>query len=192
MRRSRFSLLLAMALVAPLTGCSYNKLQTLDEQVNAAQGQIKVQLQRRADLIGNLVETVKGITKQEQTVFIGIAEARSKLGGAIQSNDITKMGEANAAMTAPLGRLLALSENYPGLKSSENFKMLQDQLEGTENRIAVARTDYNTVVGTFNTSIRRFPANLTAKLFGLGKPRPYFELTTPGAADAPKVDFGKP
>jgi len=192
MRRSRFSLLLAMALVAPLTGCSYNKLQTLDEQVNAAQGQIKVQLQRRADLIGNLVETVKGITKQENTVFIGIAEARSKLGGAIQTNDITKMGEANAAMTAPLGRLLALSENYPELKSSENFKMLQDQLEGTENRIATARTDYNGAVEKFNATVRRFPSNLTAKLFGLGKPRPYFELTTPGAAEVPKVDFGKP
>jgi len=178
MRRSRFSLLLAMALVAPLTGCSYNKLQTLDEQVNAAQGQIKVQLQRRADLIGNL--------------FIGIAEARSKLGGAIQTNDITKMGEANAAMTAPLGRLLALSENYPELKSSENFKMLQDQLEGTENRIATARTDYNGAVEKFNATVRRFPSNLTAKLFGLGKPRPYFELTTPGAAEVPKVDFGKP
>ena len=192
MRRSRFSLFLALALVAPLTGCSYNKLQTLDEQVNAAQKQIKVQLQRRADLIGNLVETVKGITKQEQTVFVGIAEARSKLGGAIQSNDITKMGEANAAMTAPLGRLLALSENYPELKSSENFKMLQDQLEGTENRIAVARTDYNTVVETFNATIRRFPTNLTAKMFGLGKPRAYFELTSPDAANVPKVDFGKP
>lgn len=192
MRRSRYSLLLAMALVAPLTGCSYNKLQTLDEQVNAAQGQIKVQLQRRADLIGNLVETVKGITKQESEVFIGIAEARSKLGGAIQGGDISQMAAANAAMTAPLGRLLALSENYPELKSSENFKMLQDQLEGTENRIATARTDYNGAVESFNSTVRRFPSNLTAKLFGLGKPRPYFELTTPGAADAPKVDFGKP
>ncbi len=191
MRRSRFSLLLALALVAPLAGCSYNTLQTLDEQVNSAQGQIKVQLQRRADLIGNLVATVKGITKQEDTVFLGIANARAKLSGAASGNDIKAMGDANAAMNAPLARLLAITENYPDLKSSENFKQLQDQLEGTENRIATARTDYNGAVQTFNAKIRQFPTNLTAKMFGLGKAREYFQNDA-GTDKAPKVDFGKP
>jgi LemA protein len=195
MRRSRFSLTLLLGLVGLVglsSGCSYNRLQTLDEQINAAQGQIKVQLQRRADLIGNLVATVKGITKQEDSVFIGIANARAKLAGAAAGNDVQAMAEANAATAAPLSRLLALQENYPTLKSADNFKQLQDEIAGTENRIAVARTDYNTAVKDFNTKIRQFPTNITAKMFGLGKERPYFDVTTPDAANAPKVDFSKP
>src|SRR6266576_3244008 len=154
-----------------VAGCGYNTIQTYDEQVNAAASQIKVQLQRRADLIPNLVETVKGYAKQEQTIFI-------------------EMAQANAQLTAPLGRLLAIAENYPQLKSNENFRALQDQLEGTENRIAVARQDYNEAVNRYNAYIRRFPQVLTAKLLGKG-PRPYFELETPGAAQAPRVDFSK-
>jgi LemA protein len=195
MRRSRFSLSLLLGLVGLVglsSGCSYNRLQTLDEQINAAQGQIKVQLQRRADLIGNLVATVKGITKQEDSVFIGIANARAKLAGAAAGNDVQAMAEANAATAAPLSRLLALQENYPTLGSSENFRQLQDEIAGTENRIAVARTDYNTAVKDFNTKIRQFPTNITAKMFGLGKERPYFDVTSPDAANAPKVDFSKP
>src|SRR5216684_5482649 len=125
------------------TGCGYNAIQTYDEQVNAAASQIKVQLQRRADLIPNLVETVRGYAKQEQTVFTAVAEARAKLAGAVQSGNLQQMAEANAQLTAPLGRLLAIAENYPQLKSNENFRALQDQLEGTENRIAVARQDSN-------------------------------------------------
>lgn len=174
--------------LALLTGCGYNTIQTYDEQVNAAQAQIKVQLQRRADLIPNLVETVKGYATQEKSIFTEVAEARAKLSGAVQSNDLQQMGAANAALTAPLGRLLAIAENYPQLKSNENFKALQDQLEGTENRIGVARQDYNEAVNRYNAYIRRFPAVLTAKVIGKG-PREYFELQTPGAAEVPKVSF---
>ena len=189
MRRSQFLSVLIAGLALSTSGCSYNRLQRLDEQINQAQGQIKVQLQRRADLIPNLVETVKGVTHQEDTVFISVANARAKLSGAVNSNDIQQMSQANAAMNAPLGRLLAIAEAYPTLQSSANFKALQDELAGTENRIAVARTDYNTAVQSFNSSIRQFPTNITAKMFKLGKPRPYFDVTTPGAANAPAVKF---
>jgi LemA protein len=176
---------LALALVA---GCGYNTIQTMDEQVNAAEAQIKVQLQRRADLVPNLVETVKGYAKQEQTIFIQVADARAKLAGAVQSGTLEQMAAANAALTAPLGRLLAIAENYPQLKSNENFRALQDQLEGTENRIAVARQDYNESVNRYNAYIRRFPQVLTAKVLGK-HPRQYFELQTPTGGEAPKVDF---
>ena len=187
----RPSLMRQLPLAAALLGvggCGYNTIQTLDERVNQAQGQVQTQLQRRADLIPNLVNTVKGVTKQEDTVFISIANARAKLGGAIQSGNIPAMAAANDALSQGLGRLLAISENYPQLKSSENFKQLQDQLEGTENRISVARQDYNTSVGEYNAYIRRFPYNITAKVFGMGKPRDYFEAAA-GAAEAPKVTF---
>jgi len=175
-------------LAASTAGCGYNTIQSMDEKVNQAQGQIQAQLQRRADLIPNLVSTVKGITKQEDTVFISIANARSRLGGAIQSGNVPEMAAANAQLTQGLGRLIAISENYPQLRSSENFKQLQDQLEGSENRISVARQDYNAAVGEYNAYIRRFPYNLTARVFGMGKPRAYFEAQ-PGAAQAPKVQF---
>ena len=181
--------LLSVAL-AVVAGCGYNTIQTLDEKVNSAESQIKVQLQRRADLIPNLVETVKAYARQEQTIFTQVAEARAKLAGAVQSGNLDSMAAANAALTAPLGRLLAIAENYPQLKSNENFRALQDQLEGTENRIAVARQDYNETVNTYNAYIRRFPQVLTAKVLGK-KARPYFELQTPGAAEAPRVDFSR-
>jgi LemA protein len=179
------TLLAAASLVA---GCGYNTIQSMDERVNQAQGQIQAQLQRRADLIPNLVNTVKGVTKQEDTVFISIANARARLGGAVQSGNIPEMAAANQQLTQGLGRLLAIAESYPQLRSSENFRQLQDQLEGTENRIAVARQDYNTAVGEFNSYIRRFPYNLTAKVFGMGRPREYFEAAA-GAAEVPKVSF---
>ncbi len=175
-------------LVVALAGCGYNTIQTYDEQVNNAASQIKVQLQRRADLIPNLVETVKGYAKQEQTIFTEVAEARAKLSGAVQSGNLQQMAEANQALNAPLGRLLAIAENYPQLKSNENFRALQDQLEGTENRISVARQDYNDAVNRYNAYIRRFPQVLTAKVIG-AKAREYFELQTPGAAQAPAVKF---
>ena len=177
--------LLALALLA--SGCGYNTIQTMDEQVNQAQGQIETQLQRRADLVPNLVETVKGVAKQESTIFTSIAESRARLSGAVQSGDVGEMSEANRELTQGIGRLLAIVENYPELRSSESFRALQDQLEGTENRISVARQDYNTSVGNYNGYIRRFPYNLTAKLFGQG-PREYFEAE-PGAEEAPKVNF---
>jgi len=182
--------LVALAAVWVGAGCGYNTIQTYDEQVSAAESQIKVQLQRRADLVPNLVETVKGYARQEQTIFTAVADARARLAGAVQSGDLRQMADANSALTAPLGRLIAIAENYPQLKSNENFRALQDQLEGTENRIAVSRQDYNDAVNRYNAYIRRFPQVLTAKMLGK-KARAYFEVTTPDAAQAPKVDFSK-
>jgi LemA protein len=179
----------AAALV--LTGCGYNKIQTLDEQASAFKSQIQVQLQRRADLVPNLVATVKGYAQQEQTIFLGVADARAKLAGAVQSGNLGQMADANQGLTGALSRLLAISENYPQLKSDQNFRALQDQLEGTENRIATAREDYNAAVQTYNSYIRRFPQVLTAKVIGKG-PREYFQLTSAAAAEVPQVNFGQP
>jgi len=172
-----------------LSGCGYNTIQQKDEAVNQAASQIKVQLQRPADLIPNLVETVKGVAKQESTIYVGVAEARSRLNTAIQGGNLGEMAAANQGVTGALGRLFAVVEAYPELKSNENFKALQDELTGTENRIAVARQDYNDQVKDLNAYIRQFPYNITAKIFGLGKPREYFELTDAAAAEAPKVKF---
>jgi LemA protein len=188
MRRSPTIHLPLLAAAVFVAGCGYNTIQTMDERVNQAQGQIQTQLQRRADLIPNLVNTVKGVTKQEDTVFISIANARARLSGAVQAGNVPEMASANQQLNQGLGRLLAIAENYPQLRSSENFRQLQDQLEGTENRISVARQDYNTAVGEFNSYIRRFPYNLTAKVFGMGRSREYFEATA-GAAETPKVTF---
>ena len=186
----RFPAMYAALMVAVLavSGCGYNTIQTLDERVNRAQGDIQAQLQRRADLIPNLVNTVKGITKQEDTVFISIANARARLSGAVSAGNIPEMAAANAQLNTGLGRLLAIAEAYPQLRSSENFRALQDQLEGTENRVTVARTDYNAAVNEYNGFIRRFPYNLTAKIFGMGNAREYFEAEAE-ATEAPKVQF---
>ena len=188
MRRLKFFVPL-FALV--LSACGYNRIQQLDEQVNGFESQIKVQLQRRFDLIPNLVETVRGYAAHESAVFTAVADARSRLGGAIQSNDVSGMAAANQQMNGALSRLIAIAEAYPDLKANENFRSLQDQLEGTENRIATARADYNTSVQTYNGYIRQFPQVLTAKVTGK-KARTYFETTTPGATEAPRVDFGNP
>jgi len=174
-----------------LAGCGYNKIQTLDEQANAFKSQIEVQLQRRADLVPNLVQTVKGYAQQEVTIFTAVADARARLGGAVQSGNLQQMSQANQGLTGALSRLLAISENYPQLKSNENFKELQDQLEGTENRISTARGDYNAAVQAYNSYIRRFPVVITAKIIGKG-PREYFEVTSPEAREVPKVDFSAP
>lgn len=182
-----------LALLLPLTlaGCGYNTIQSLDEQANAAQGQIEVQLQRRADLVPSLVATVKGLANQELAVFGEVARARSGLLGAVQSKDPEQMANANATFNGALGRLLAVSEAYPQLKSDQGFLKLQDELAGTENRVAVSRTDYNGAVQQYNAYIRRFPAVLTAKMTG-AKERKYFTATSPEAREAPKVDFGTP
>jgi LemA protein len=187
MRRMR-----VLALLAPmaLAGCGYNTIQQYDEQAQAARQQIEVQLQRRADLIPNLVNTVKGYAAQEEAIFVKVAEARAGLLGAVKGGDAGQMAEANQALTGALGRLLAISENYPQLKSDQGFLRLQDELAGTENRIAVARTDYNGAVRTYNTYIRTFPQVLTAKVTG-AKERPYFEVTSAAAREVPTVDFGK-
>ncbi len=180
------------ALVAPLalTGCGYNSIQRYDEQAQAAKQQIEVQLQRRADLIPNLVQTVKGYAAQEEAIFVKVAEARAGLVGAIKGGDAAQMADANQNLTSSLGRLIAISEAYPQLKSDQSFLRLQDELAGTENRIAVSRTDYNATVQTYNTYIRSFPQVLTAKMTG-AKERTYFEVTNAAAKDVPTVDFGK-
>jgi LemA protein len=182
---------LAWFLPLALTACGYNTIQSLDEQANAAQGQIEVQLQRRADLVPNLVQTVKGVANQELAVFSEVARARSGLLGAVQSKDPQQMADANATFNGALGRLLAVSEAYPQLKSDQAFLRLQDELAGTENRVAVSRQDYNTAVQQYNAYIRRFPAVLTAKMTG-AKERKYFQVTNPGNREAPTVDFGAP
>ncbi len=177
---------LGVALMS-LMGCGYNKIQTYDEQVTAYKSQIAVQLQRRADLIPNLVATVRGIAQQEEAVFTAVADARSRLNGAISGGDVGQMAAAHQGMNGALGRLLAISESYPELRSSENFRTLQDQLEGTENRIATARADYNGAVRLYNGYIRRFPAVLTAKAIG-SQAHVYFEAEE-GATVAPTVEF---
>ncbi len=177
-----------LVLALLLSACGYNSIQTMDESAAAAKQQIEVQLQRRADLIPNLVETVKGYAAQETAIFTAVAEARAGLAGAVKGGDVAQMADANAAMTGALGRLLAISENYPQLKSDQNFLRLQDELAGTENRIAVARTDYNNAVKDYNAYIRRFPAVLTAKVTG-AKARAYFEVTNPASREAPAVKF---
>ena len=188
MRRMLRTAPLLVAVAVLTSSCGYNTLQGLDEQVNKAQGQIEVQLQRRADLIPNLVETVKGYAKQEETIFTAVAEARAGLIGAVQGGNVGQMATANDAMTGALGRLLAISEAYPALKSDQNFLRLQDELAGTENRIAVSRTDYNNAVRDYNAYIRKFPAVLTAKVTG-AKPQEYFEVTNAAANAVPAVKF---
>ena len=178
-----------MVVAVATTGCGYNSIQTLDEKVNQAQGNIQTQLQRRSDLIPNLVATVKGVAKQESTVFISIAESRAKLSGAVQSGNIGAMSAANSQVSSDLGRLLAIVENYPQLKSDQSFRDLQSQLEGTENRIAVSRKDYNDSVNEYNAYIRQFPQNLTAKIFGLGKTHEYFAADAEAQKGPPKVSF---
>jgi LemA protein len=176
-----------IALVAlPLTGCSYNKFVSQEEAVKAQWAQVQNQLQRRNDLIPNLVETTKGYAQHEESVFKDIADARSQLLAA-KSPDET-IAAANR-QTSALGRLLAVVENYPNLKANEQFNRLMDELAGTENRLAVERQRYNERVQEYNTSRRQFPANLTAKLFNF-KDYPFFEAP-PDAKTVPRVNFTK-
>ena len=182
---------LSLLLLLPLGACGYNSIQKLDEAASSAQGQIEVQLQRRADLIPNLVNTVKGYAQHEEEVFTKVAEARAGLLGAIQTKDPEAMANANAQMTGALGRLLVVSEAYPQLKADQSFIRLQDELTGTENRIATARNDYTQAVNAYNAYIRQFPAVMTAKVTG-AKPRKYFAATNAAQGGPPAVDFSKP
>ncbi len=187
--KPRTLILIALPILLVLFGVgSYNSIQTKDETAQSAQQQIEVQLQRRADLVPNLVETVKGYAKQEMTIFTEVAQARAGLAGAVQGRNVGEMARANDAMTGALGRLLAISENYPQLKSDANFLRLQDELAGTENRIAVSRTDYTGSVRDYNTYIRKFPAVIVAKLSGAAA-REYFEVQNEAAREVPKVGF---
>src|SRR5438876_5852641 len=181
----RFCVLALAAL--PLTGCSYNKFVGQEEAIKAQWAQVENQLQRRNDLIPNLVETVKGYAAHEEGVFKEIADSRSRLLAARSPEET--IAAANQQTTA-LGRLLAIAENYPNLKANEQFNRLMDELSGTENRIAVERMRYNEKVQAYNTSRRQFPANLTAKMFGF-KEYPFFQAP-PDAKQAPKVNFSKP
>jgi LemA protein len=194
--------LLAAAVVlvtAGLAGCGYNDIQRSDEQVKAAWAEVLNQYQRRADLVPNLVNTVKGFAAQEQQVLIQVTEARSRV-GSIQAtpellNDpvaFRNFQQAQAGMTSALSRLLLVAENYPQLKSDANFRDLQAQLEGTENRIAVARNRYIKAVQEYNVLIRQFPVNLTAMMFGY-QVKPSFSVEDERAiSKPPTVDFGKP
>jgi LemA protein len=172
--------------VITLTGCGYNTIQSMDEAAAASENQIEVQLQRRADLVPNLVEVVKGYAAHEDTIFTKVAEARSRLAGAISGGDVEQMAAANSQMTGALSRLIAIAEAYPDLKANQNFAKLQDELAGTENRIARARTDYTEQVQAYNAYIRRFPVAITAKVIG-AKPRKYFQVTSESVKEAPKV-----
>jgi LemA protein len=192
---------LAMVLVAAtllLSGCGYNTLQSQEEGIKAAWAEVVNQYQRRSDLIPNLVETVKGFASQEQQVLLGVTNARSKV-GSIQAtpelvNDpqaFAKFQQAQGELSSALSRLLVVAENYPQLKSDANFRDLQAQLEGTENRITVARNRYIKTVQEYNTTVRQFPTNLTAMLFS-HKEKPQFTVENEKeVSKAPKVDFGK-
>lgn len=164
-----------------------NSLVSLKEDVEMQQSQIETTLQRRSDLIPNLVATVKGYANHEEEVFTEIADARSKLAGSIESGDMKSISEANNALDSALDRLLAISENYPDLKASEQFIALQDELAGTENRIAVARQHYNEKLNTYNTTVQRFPTSIVAGMSGY-YPMQYFEADE-SAKKVPKVDF---
>jgi LemA protein len=168
-----------------LAGCSYNRLTAQEESIKAGWGEVQNQLQRRNDLIPNLVETVKGVAAQEQQVFIAIAESRAKLAGA--QTPAETMAAANEQSSA-LARLLVVVENYPQLRSSESFNRLMDELSGTENRLAVARKRYNDAILAYNTLRKQFPSNLTATIFGFSDDYPYFEAPKE-ATQLPRVTF---
>ena len=193
----RIRMLLTFALATLLSGCGYNKLQSMDEGVKGAWSEVVNQYQRRADLIPNLVNTVKGYAAQEKDVLIRVTEARAKV-GSIQAtpellNDegaFAQFQQAQGELSSALSRLLVVTENYPQLKSDALFQDLQAQLEGTENRIAVARKRYIESVQEYNTTVRQFPVNLTAMLFGM-KVKPNFTVENEAEiSTAPKVDFG--
>ncbi|WKA55954.1 LemA family protein [Planococcus shixiaomingii] len=175
---------LIIAAVSTVFITNYNGFVQLEEDINESHAQIDNQLQRRLDLIPNLVETVKGFAKQEQDVIQDVTDARANLAGA---NALGEQAEADLQLSGALSRLLVVVENYPELKSNANFQQLSDELAGTENRIAVARRDYNTTVADFNRKAKAFPGNVTAGLFGFEE-KPYFEADGK-ATEVPKVDF---
>lgn len=164
---------------------TYNSLVSEQENVQKYASDIQADLQRRSDLIPNLVETVKGYASQEEEIFTEIADARSKLAGA---TNLQESAQADSELSSALSRLLMVVENYPELKSNENFIALQDQLEGTENRIKVARTKYNEAAQEYNTSLKRFPTSIIGSMFGFEQTE-YFEASE-GAEQVPSVDFG--
>jgi LemA protein len=187
--------LLAFAVLF-LSGCGYNNLQTQDESVKAAWSEVVNQYQRRADLIPNLVNTVKGYAAQEQKVLIGVTEARAKVGSIQVTPEVlnnpelfAKYQAAQNQLTSALKSLFAVTENYPQLKSDQNFRDLQSQIEGTENRVTVARNRYIQAVQSYNVTVRQFPVNLTAKMFGF-QVKPNFTVANEAQiSTAPTVNF---
>jgi LemA protein len=190
--------LLAPLAALSLAGCGINSVPTADEQVNAAWGNLQADYQRRADLIPNLVNTVKGYAQQERDVLLGVTNARAKVGSIQATPELVdnpeafqRFMQAQSELTGALSRLLVVAENYPQLKSDQNFRELQAQLEGTENRIAVARQRFIKATQQFNTTVRSFPTNLTAMAFGM-KQKPQFTVENEKEiARPPKVDFTK-
>ena len=190
----RFGLLAPLAAFS-LAGCGLNSVPTAEEQVNAAWGNLQADYQRRADLIPNLVNTVKGYAQQERTVLNAVTNARARATGIQLSGDdlsdpakVRAFEAAQGQLGGSLGRLLATFEAYPDLKSNQNFLALQDQLEGSENRINASRRDYNEAVRSYNTTIRTFPDAIGARIFYGAKPKVPFEAAA-GAQNAPTVDF---
>ena len=193
----RFSTLLALAALLTLSGCGYNTLQQQDEQIKAAWSEVVNQYQRRADLIPNLVNTVKGYAAQEQQVLLGVTNARAKVGSIQATPELLadpqafqRFQAAQGELSGALSRLLVVAEAYPQLKSDANFRDLQAQLEGTENRITVARNRYIKAVQEYNVTVRSFPTNLTAMMFS-HKEKPQFTVENEREiAKPPTVDFG--
>ncbi len=190
--------LIAVASLAfALTGCGYNTFQSLDEEAKASWSEVLNQYQRRADLVPNLVETVKGYAAHEQEVLTDVANARSKVGSMQVTPELlndpeafAKFQAAQGQLTSALSRLLAVAENYPNLKADQGFRDLQAQLEGTENRVTVARNRYIETIKEYNVAVRSFPNNLTAMMFGY-KTKPTFTVENEKAiSSAPKVEFG--
>ncbi|MES2500339.1 MAG: LemA family protein [Pseudomonadota bacterium] len=188
---------LPLVLVLSLSSCGYNTFQNLDEEAKASWSEVLNQYQRRADLVPNLVETVKGYAAHEQEVLTDVANARSKVGSMQVTPELLNDPEAFARfqaaqgqLTSALSRLMAVAENYPNLKADQGFRDLQAQLEGTENRVTVARNRYITTIKDYNVAVRSFPNNLTAMMFGY-KTKPSFTVENEKAiAVPPKVDFG--
>jgi LemA protein len=195
----RFLMMVTAVVALSLSGCGYNRLQSTDEQIKASWAEVINQYQRRSDLIPNLVNTVKGFAAQEKDVLLGVTEARAKV-GTIQAtpellNDpqaFTRFQQAQGELSSALSRLMVVVERYPDLKSNQNFRDLQAQLEGTENRITVARNRYIKAVQEYNVVVRSFPTNLTAMLFGF-KEKPQFTVDDEKAiSKPPTVDFSTP
>ena len=194
--RSIMARLIVLTMALSLAGCGLNSVPTAEETAKARWADVQNEYQRRADLVPNLVATVKGYATQEKSVLIGVTEARAKATSIqVSADDLTnpakiqQFGAAQGELSQALGRLLMVTENYPDLKSNQNFLALQSQLEGTENRITIARRDYNEAVRAYNTRIRTFPDAIGAKIFYGAKPMTPFEATTPGAQTAPTVSF---
>jgi LemA protein len=189
-------IVILMIIAALLSGCGYNQIQQKDEGVKAAWSQVLNVYKRRADLVPNLVATVKGYASHEERVFTEVTNARAKVGSInINADDpasLAQFQQAQGELQSAIGRLLVVSENYPQLKADQNFLQLQAQLEGTENRITVERQRYIQTVQDYNTYIRQFPVNLTAMMFGY-KPKPNFTVENEAQIQQPPtVDFGQP